>query len=283
MSRLEQLGPAWAARAYAFCAESGEPCTYLAGWIHEGGLSQSGAVPRGWLLAERSANGDIHGLVFFSSTGILMPVLSSGEAIDQIADIARSNPDAVRVIVGERATVQSLWERLDAFGFRERLGRNQLVYSTTRRSFSPDHEELDLETAALRHLDQVVAASAAMAREEAQDDPQGRNPALFRERIRMRLERGRDFIHRSAGELVFKVNVSALSPLGGQIEGVYTLPKLRRKRYGQRGVSRITSWVLERAERAVLLVNEDNRPARTLYEKLGYVTSYESRTVFVAP
>jgi GNAT superfamily N-acetyltransferase len=283
-SRLEQLGPTWASRAYAFCAGLGDPGTYVAGWIHEGGLRHSAAVSRGWLLAERSGgDSPIRSLVFFSSTGILMPVQSSDVGIEQIVDIARQNPDMVRVIVGERALVMKLWRRLAPLGFGERLARDQLVYSTERGSFAASDGPLALEVAGPRHLDQVVAASAAMAREEAQDDPQARNPTLFRDRIRTRLERGRDFIHAPDGEVCFKVNVSALSPLGGQIEGVYTVPALRRRHLGRRGVSWVTRWVLDRAERAVLLVNEDNGPARALYESLGYVPAYQSRTIFVAP
>ena len=43
------------------------------------------------------------------------------------------------------------------------------------------------------------------------------------------------------------------------------------------------AWVLARAERSVLLVNEDNQSARSLYEQLGYRAVLESRTIFIAP
>jgi len=42
----------------------------IAGWITEGGLVRSPLVPRGWLLAE-TAGGQINGLVYISSTGIV--------------------------------------------------------------------------------------------------------------------------------------------------------------------------------------------------------------------
>ena len=104
---------------------------------------------------------------------------------------------------------------------------------------------------------------------------------MFRARIRSRMERRRDFIARREGELVFKANVSAIAPIGGQIEGIYTAPSWRRRGLGRMGTAAMTAWVLERAERGVLLVNDDNTPARDLYESLGYRQIYKSQTIFV--
>jgi predicted GNAT family acetyltransferase len=61
------------------------------------------------------------------------------------------------------------------------------------------------------------------------------------------------------------------------------VPTHRGRGIGRRGTAAVTMWVLERAQRAVLLVNEDNEPARRLYETLGYRRMLESRTIFIAP
>ena len=118
-----------------------------------------------------------------------------------------------------------------------------------------------------------------MAIEEANDDPQSRNPTLFRERIRHRIRRGRDFVLFDDDTLIFKTNVSAMSPLGGQIEGIYTVPSARGNGFGRKGTSAVTGWVLERGSRAVLLVNEDNAVAKQLYQSLGYARIGLSQTV----
>jgi GNAT superfamily N-acetyltransferase len=279
---LKQLGPLSREEAYRFCEREPERCSYIAGWIAEGGLTRSPLVPRAWLLAEMD-HGHIEGLVYISSTGIVMPVLESDEALDGVLEMARANPNAMRVLVGERRQVAALWSRLQTLGLSARMSRDQLGYSVNKREFRPDTSPLSLQLATLTHIDRVVEASAAMAREEAHDDPQARNPELFKTRIEERLARGRDFIYCEDGALLFKTNVAALSQLGGQIEGIYTMPEHRRRRIGRRGTTSVTAWVLERSDRAVLLVNEDNQPARDLYEQLGYRCVLESRTIFVAP
>jgi predicted GNAT family acetyltransferase len=239
-------------------------------------------VSRAWLLAEYDAR-SIDGLIYISSTGIVIPVIKTKDAYDQVVEMARVNANTVRVLVGERRSVAELWSRLRKLGLEARISRDQLVYAVTRDEFHTDEQRLELQVASTADLDQVVAASAAMAREEAQDDPQARNPELFRSRIHDRLTRGRDFICLEKNQLLFKTNVAALSPMGGQIEGIFTVPSHRGRGIGRRGTAAVTTWVLERAQRAVLLVNEDNEPARRLYETLGYRAVLESTTIFIAP
>ncbi|MFO0725232.1 MAG: GNAT family N-acetyltransferase [Myxococcota bacterium] len=283
MTRFESIGPDRAEEALAYCQESPMSSVYLAGWIADGGLHNSPVVPRGWILAERDKGHRIVGLCFLSATGILMPVMSSAFSLEHLVGLARQNPALVRVIVGDRALVAALWERLGAFGLLARLARDQMIYAVEEHEFVNVPEPLPLTVAREQHLDEVVEASAAMAREEANDDPQSRNPGLFRDRIRTRLARGRDFVHFRGERLIFKSNVSAVSPIGGQIEGIYTIKSERRHGFGRRGTAAVTAWVLERSPRATLLVNDDNAPARVLYESLGYKPCGRSRTIFVAP
>ena len=68
-----------------------------------------------------------------------------------------------------------------------------------------------------------------------------------------------------------------------KVEGIYTVPKHRGRGLGRRGTSAVTSWVLKHAPRSVLLVNQDNEPAKRLYLGLGYRQTRENRTIFIAP
>src|SRR5262249_4447898 len=160
---------------------------------------------------------------------IVIPVVKASAALGHIAEMARTNPSMVRVLVGERTEVAELWARLKKNGMEARIQRDQLGYAVSRVEFRAEEGAVALDGAGAEHLDQVVSASAAMAREEAQDDPQARNPELFRTRIAERLQRGRDFVCYEGPNLVFKTNVAALSPVGGQIEGIYTIPSHRRR------------------------------------------------------
>jgi len=277
-----QLGPEHAEAAYAFCVSAPERCTFIAGWVKEGGLVESPTVPRGWLLAQLGASGAIEGLAYFSDTGIVLPALTSPEAEHDVVRIGHRNPSAVRVLVGERGQVSRIWRGLVRVGARARQIRDQRGYLVTRDGFT-NAGALPLVPADERCLEQLVAASAAMAREEAKDDPQSRNPGLFKERIRERVMRGRDLVYLDQGQLLFKSNVAAISELSGQIEGIYTVPAARRTGLGSRGTSAVTQWVLDRAEQAFLLVNEDNHPAQRIYERLGYLHVMDSQTIFLAP
>ncbi len=279
VDRLTPLAPEDAEAAMQFCEHRLEQCTYIAGWIAEGGLTRAPTTPRAWLLGERGGGGELTGLLYISVTGIMIPAWLSEDAVDRVGKMVHRNPNLARVLVGERKLVAQLWQTLSRKGTRARLSRDQVGYTIDRPS-AQLADPIPLVAATPQHLDQVVQASAAMAREEARDDPFARNPRLFRERIAERLRRGRDFIFAPEDRLRFKSNVASLSPFGGQIEGIYTLPAYRNQGLGLRGTSAVTQWVLERAEHGFLLVNEDNHHARRLYERLGFRAVIESRTVF---
>lgn len=280
MARLKEVSARERDRAFAFCEHRPE-CIFVAGWIQDGGLGGDPRVPKAWLFSEQDGSGAFVGLLYVSAAGIVIPHFHSRSAIDGLIALARANPNMIRVLVGERLVVSEIWERLTRIGFSARMIRNQRALTTDRHEFRPDPDSFELVSATQRDLDDIVSASAAMAREEAQDDPQARNPELFRKRIQERIGRGRDFIFRAEKQLVFKCNVSAISPIGGQIEGIYTVPSVRRMGYGKKGTSWVTTWVLSRAERALLLVNDDNFAADRLYRSLGYSTRYDSQTIFI--
>jgi len=265
----------------AFCADHPERSVVIAGWMADGGLSRHPQSVRAWLFGALGPSDEVEGLVWLSDAGILIPVLPSGRGIEALVELGRRHQRLVRVIVGERWLVDHVWRRWTVMGFRSRMDRDQMAYAVTREGFIPEPEDLTIRPASLGDLDAIVESSADMAREEAQDDPQRRNPAMFRARIRERVLKGRDLIFVERSQLAFKANVSALSTIGGQVEGIYTHPNLRRRGLGTRGTSAVTRWILDRAPRSVLLVNDDNSGARRLYKRLGYREVYESRTTFV--
>ncbi len=254
----------------------------VAGWLAEGGLSRQPTAARAWLFGVIDAGNNLVGVVYVSETGVIIPVLPEEVGTEALIEFGRRHPQLIRVMVGERWLVDRVWRRWSRIGFRTRLVRDQKAYAVAPSAYRTVKEPLDLQLASLSDLDAIVECSAAMAREEAHDDPQARNPSLFRARIRERLLRGRDFVFLDGPSLAFKTNVSALSSVGGQIEGIYTTPAYRRRGLGRAGTAAITSWILARAPLASLLVNDDNHAARRMYERLGYRAVYDSRTTFAA-
>lgn len=281
MARLLRLETQDETRVLAFCAQHPERAVVIAGWVADDGLTRHPRGARGWLFGVEGPEGALEGLVWLSDSGILVPVLPDGAGIEALVELGRRHARLIRVVVGERWLVEHVWSRWTPMGFESRLDRDQIAYSVTREAFVPAGQELPIRIAGLGDLDAIVESSAAMAREEARDDPQRRNPSVFRARIRERLLRGRDLVHVERSQLAFKANVSALSHIGGQVEGIYTHPSARNRGLGTRGTSAVTRWILDRAPRACLLVNDDNAGARRLYRRLGYREIFESRTTFI--
>ncbi|MCB9652998.1 MAG: GNAT family N-acetyltransferase [Deltaproteobacteria bacterium] len=287
MSRRIELLPLGArdiGAAMTFAAARPAECALIAGWIHDGGLTTG----RGSLFALRDEAGAISSLVFMSTSGILVPVLNThddaridAEAAEAAAKVATRIPGMLRVIVGRRSCTRSVWARLEGMGLRARMSRDQVGYVTDASTFERSAPRLELKAATKIHLDALVETSAAMAREEAQDDPQARNPSLFRARIEERMLLRRDLVFAPNGQLLFKCNISALSNITGQVEGIYTVPKHRGRGIGKRGTASATEWVLNHASAASLLVNDDNDVAIRMYESLGYRPVFESQTIFV--
>lgn len=276
-----QLGPGAEAEALDFCARQPEHTLVIAGWLGEGGLRRSERTQKAWLFAHKDAQRRVQGLVYLSDHGIVVPVLEHAPALEALVELGARNPRVVRVVVGERSVVDHLLRAWVPRGFRPRLHRDQLAFAVDAEMFRP-RPGIELRPAGPEDLDVLVEASAEMAREEAGDDPQARNPSLFKSRIKKRIERGRDFVHTTSEGLAFKSNVAALSPFGGQVEGIFVPPPQRHRGLGLQGTSWVTQWILDRSPRACLLVNEDNESAKKIYQRLGYVCTHSSRTSFFA-
>lgn len=280
MARLKELGVEHYEQALEFCLRDAFRTLPIAHWIKEH-VDKSPFVRKGWLLGEFSQSREIVGLALLSETGILYPAIHSDESVEQLKNIGKVNPNMFRVVLGPEDFVDHLWKRLQSIGMSARIDQHQLFYVTNKNLFCPYSPVLDLEIAQLRHLDILVEASAAMAKEESGDNARQRNPGLFRDRIATRLLRQRDFIFQENNELIYKASVSSLTPDVGQIEGVYTADQYRRQGFGGRGTSYVIDWVLQRCGSAALLVNRENLGARRMYQMLGFQTMYLSRTIFL--
>jgi len=141
----------------------------------------------------------------------------------------------------------------------------------------------DVRRASLADLESLFFASARMHREETLEDPLERDPESFREHVRHRVESDRSFVWFGADDrLIFKADISAQSRFGVQISGVYTAPDFRGEGIATRALYDICDRIVERGSpRVVLYVNRENRPARRVYEKVGFEYYTDYRTVFV--
>ena len=281
MARLKEIDSDWYEEAFEFCARHPYRTLPIAHWINEK-LTASPFARPGWLLGEFDQNRHIIGLALISETGILFPALHTDECFQQIEAITKANPGMIRVLLGPKELVDILWARLQKQGLQARIDQFQTMYKVDKEHFTYKQSDFELRIAETKDLDQLVQASAEMAKEESGDDAQARNPSVFKERVSLRLSRKKDFIYQVEERLAFKASISSWIPAVGQIEGVYTPPQFRRQGIGRQGTGFVTQRILDKASAAILLVNRNNLAARVIYEELGYRPHLESRTIFIS-
>ncbi|MGD8393943.1 MAG: GNAT family N-acetyltransferase [Candidatus Eiseniibacteriota bacterium] len=233
------------------------------------------------LLGARSSTGTVAGVLLLSS--LVVPFALNRDVARAFGQFIVESGAQVRNIVGRRETVQGLREGMRHHGTQHRLLRDrQLVYVLERECFRSCGEAA-LRRATLSDLGLVVAASAAMMKEEVEEDPLAERPAEFRWFIRDRIVRGDEYLWCDDDGVCFRCNLSARTPDLAQIEGVYTPPERRRAGLATRGLSALCGRLLQDTPRLCLYVNDFNHGAIRLYERLGFRHVFDFQSVFYPP
>jgi RimJ/RimL family protein N-acetyltransferase len=202
-------------------------------------------------------------------------LVPSGKRCGAFADAAAASGS--RMIIGEERAVGELW---DAAGDRlpppreDRPG--QPVFAITE---PPEPGETGLRPALLQDLEQLVPVCAAAHAEELGVNPLERDPEGFRWRTRAQIEDGRSWVWIEDGELRFKAEASAWTPLAAQVQQVWVDPGLRRKGYGARGMRDLCRLLLQTTPTVTLFVRTENAPAIRLYEAIGMQHAGKYRSV----
>jgi predicted GNAT family acetyltransferase len=206
-------------------------------------------------------------IVLAGDPSIPREITDSGVSLVAERILARMIP--VRAIISPATLVEALWSDL-----RSRLDPptvvrlNQPVYALRRRLDYPDL--MLARYAALRDLDQLVPACAAMHREEVGIDPLERDAAGYRERIRELIEKKRSVIRIVDRQIASKAEYSAVTPDAVQLMGVWTHPRFRRHGLSRALLREVCGHLGRKAKTVTLFVNDFNRPAIALYESLGF-------------
>jgi uncharacterized protein len=135
--------------------------------------------------------------------------------------------------------------------------------------------------AELTDLDRLVVAAAAMHREEMGIDPLAVDPAGWRARMAVLIDRGWSWVWMERGEVLFKAELSAWTPEVVQVQGVYTAPSGRGRGVATRGLAAVCDALLAEVPACSLYVNHFNTAARRVYSRLGFDTVGEFATLIL--
>jgi predicted GNAT family acetyltransferase len=248
----------------AFLAERPIHTVIMAGFIRDNGLVSP--LNRGTFYGYRDRTGRLRGVALIGHATLIEA--RSDAALAAFARVAQVSP-AAHMMMGEREEIKQFWSYYAENRQRPRLLCRELLFEQ-RWPVEVRTPVKGLRLATMEDLKLVIPAHARMAFQETRVNPLETDPKGFRLRCERRVEKGRTWVWIENDRLIFKADVVGQTPEATYLEGVYVNPEERFKGYGLRCVSQLTRTLLERNASVCLLVNEQNRRAQSLYQKVGF-------------
>jgi uncharacterized protein len=201
----------------------------------------------------------------------MVPVAATPAAVAAFAERARLQGRRCSSIVGPADAVQELWSLLSPYWGRPREVRaSQPVMAIS----SPPLVAADPLVRLVRpdELNTLLPASVAMFTEEVGVSPIGPDGgAAYRARVSELIRAGRSYARIEDGQVVFKAEIGAVTPLACQVQGVWVPPELRGRGHAAGGMAAVVTHALRSVAPVVsLYVNDFNAPARAAYRRVGF-------------
>jgi RimJ/RimL family protein N-acetyltransferase len=229
----------------------------------------------GWWGVERS------GLISAAllSGPLVIPWVPDGEDAVLLAGVLdRHSPP--RMMVGPRDQVHALHRARRAPPTPREVRDPQPLMAVCRGRLRAQGSPA-VRRARLDDLDTLVVSAAAMHREEMGIDPLAIDPAGWRARMAVLIDRGWSWIWMEEGRVLFKAELSAWTAEVVQVQGVYTAPSARGRGIATAGLAAVCEALHAEVPTCSLYVNHFNTPARRVYTRLGFETVGEFATVIL--
>lgn len=263
---------------------------FMLSWIENYGVSAPGRPDLFQFRAIRDA-GRLTGVALLITDRLALLHAEDAATARALGEYHRESNFRLEHLVSRRQCVAAFWDEFARSpDVRARLVRDQELYVLPRDEWlsgyhEPPPTDFDsrVRVAQPEDVHSIFWASARMHAEETLEDPLERNASHFRRHVEHRIDNGRTYAwfdwHR---RLLFKADVSAQSPWGAQISGVYTPPSLRGQGIATRAMHDVCDALFERGfPRVTLYVNRTNQAARRVYDKVGFRYHADYQTVFV--
>jgi ribosomal protein S18 acetylase RimI-like enzyme len=218
-----------------------------------------------------------------SQSGAVLPIGDDPVALRMLAECAHSRLETLPSrfqVIGPRAAVMSIHERLRRTGIKPRLLRRQTYMAVDRGRLTAFERVPELRRAAREDYDLLYASGAMLRLEELEEDPRLADPASYAKRVEEECRDGYTHLWIDRDGLCFRSSVSALTPEAAQVSGVYTPPDRRNRGFATRGLSELCARLFERSRAACLFVNDFNAPAIAVYRRLGFEVRAEWASAF---
>jgi RimJ/RimL family protein N-acetyltransferase len=223
----------------------------------------------------RGGSGALEGVCYFGRQ--IVPHARSEAAVDAFASRAKSARTPV-MIVGPRPEVERFWAKgRQHFPAPRAQRRSQPVYALDRAHLRGSRADAPVARAELADLEEINRNSAAMFEREIGGLP-GVLPSQHLERTRRILESGWWWRYSVDRHIVFQCNVGSQTPSTAQLQGVWTPPEDRGKGYATRALAAICDRLLDENPTVCLFVNDFNKDAIALYERVGFFRAGEFAT-----
>ena len=270
-----QLQPGEETEALRFLAERPIHTVFMATLIRDNGAVSPNN--RGTFYVCRNQSKKIEGIALIGHATIVEA--RTDHAVAAFAQLAAHSQHAY-LIRGERHTVETFWQHYSEEGQPARLVCREMLFEKIEQT-TPFETVPDLRPATLEEVEHAVAINAMLAAEEGGINPLERDPDGFRARMRRRIDQQRIWIWMRDGKPIFKADIVGDTPEMIYLEGIHVHPDERKKGYGKRCLSQLSS-ILARPGRSVCLtINARRASAVTFYVRAGFDYHSEYETIYL--
>jgi predicted GNAT family acetyltransferase len=272
---ISELNQYHEAEVFEFLAARPIHTVFMSSLIRDNGLVSP--HNRGSFYACRDRYGLLEGVALLGHATVI-----EARTENSLARFARlaANCLNAHLIRGEQETINNFWKYYASNGQVPRLICSEMLFEQ-KEPVPPTESVNDLRAATLSDLDKIVAVNASMALEEGGCSPLQRDPSGFRNRTARRIQQGRVWVWIQDNRLIFKADIVGHTPEVTYLEGVHVHVEERRRGYGLRCLTSLSSILLASSQSICLTINEQNKKALNFYEKAGYQFHSHYETIYL--
>lgn len=247
---------------------------FVAGLILDNNLVSP--LNRGEFYGYRNQRGELEGVALIGQKNVIEA--HSEASFKSLLKLAMERPE-LQLVRAEEKRMRYLLKQLEQTGRTPRVVCRELLLEQT--SLPEGIEPIEgLRNATLDDLQDVLAINASMIFEESGTNPLKRDLRGVSERTARRIEQGRIWLLVKDGRVIFKADVISITPEASFLEGVYVHPEERGRGLGSRCMTELGRILLKQAAAIALVVNQENRRALALYNKINYKLRSPYLTVY---